>query len=154
LTQLVVFRVAEQRFALPLNVVERIVRAAEVTPLPKAPAIVMGVLDVAGQVLPVLNLRQRLGLPSSEIVPAHQFLIARTSKRGVVLVIEEALGMIEVHSKVVIDAARIVPGLVRVRGVVQLPDGLVLIYDLEGFLSLDEERALDEALSQEVADAT
>lgn len=154
LIQLVVFCVAEQRYALPLSAVERIVRAAEVTPLPKAPPVVIGALDVGGRVLPVLNLRRRLGLPESAINPAHQFLIARTARREVVLVIDEAVGMLETPSGGMVAAAQIAPGLGQISGVVRLPDGLVLIHDLEEFLSLDEERALDEALSEEVAHAT
>jgi len=147
---LVIFRVEDQRYGLPLSMVERIVRAAEVTPLPKAPAIVIGVLDVEGRVLPVLNIRQRLGMPECKISPAHQFVIARTSKRGVVFVIDEALGVVALPSTGIVGAAQIVPGLEHIRGVVQLPDGLVLIHDLERFLSLQEERALDEALKEGV----
>jgi two-component system, chemotaxis family, protein-glutamate methylesterase/glutaminase len=56
LTQLVVFRLDEVRYALRLTVVERIVRAAQVTPLPNAPTIVFGVIDLEGRVLPVLNI--------------------------------------------------------------------------------------------------
>ena len=149
--QLVVFCLDEQRYGLPLAVVERIVRAAELTPLPQAPAVVLGALDVDGQVLPVLNVRSRLRLPEREISPAHQFLIGQTRRRTVVLVIDEAQGVIEVPDVDVVDAADIVPGLDQIRGVVKLSDGLLLIHDLEKFLSLDEESALDEALNEEAS---
>jgi purine-binding chemotaxis protein CheW len=151
LTQLVVFRLAEQRYALPLVVVERIVQATEVTALPKAPAIVLGVIDMEGRVLPVLNVRRRLLLPEREISPADQFLIAQTVRRTVVLVVDEAQGVVELPPTEIIDPAQIVPGLEQIQGVVKLDDGLVFIHDLEKFLSLDEARDLDEAMSQEVA---
>src|SRR6266853_41985 len=83
LTQLVVFRLDEERYALRLDVVERIVQAAEVTPLPNAPTIVLGLIDLEGRVLPVLNVRRRFRLPEREIGPADQFLIARTERRTV-----------------------------------------------------------------------
>ncbi len=147
--QLVVFRLDGQRYALLLAAVERIVRAAEVTLLPKAPPIVLGALDVEGRVLPVLDIRQRFGLRKREITPADQFLIARTAPRTVVLVVDEAQGVIERSQDEIIGSARIVPGLEQFEGVVRLDDGLVLIHDLEKFLSLDEARALDEATNQE-----
>jgi purine-binding chemotaxis protein CheW len=147
--QLVVFCLDEQRYGLPLAMVERIVRAAELTPLPQAPAIVLGAIDVGGQVLPVLNVRWRLRLPERGISPAHQFLIGQTGRRTVVLVIDEAQGVIDVPVLKIVDGAEIVPGLDQIRGVVKLDDGLILIYDLERFLSLDEEHALDEALNEE-----
>ena len=149
--QLIVFRLGEQRYALPLAVVERIVQAVEITLLPDAPAIVLGAIDVAGRILPVLDIRQRFQLLSRGINPTDQFLIARTPRRTVVLAVDEALGVIETSADEIVAAAGIVPGLDYVQGVVQLDDGLVLIHDLESFLSLDEERALDEALDQEVA---
>lgn len=148
LIQLVVFRLGEQHYALPLAAVERIVRAVEVTPLPGAPAIVLGAIDVEGRVLPVLNLWRRLRLPEREIGPADQFLIAWTARRAVALVMDEAQGVIEREQSAVIASDRIVPGIEQFQGVVKLDDGLVLIHDLEKFLSLDEARALDEAMER------
>lgn len=63
LEALVVFRLDERRYALPLSVVERVIRAVEVTPLPKAPPIVLGAIDVQGRVVPVLNVRRRFLMP-------------------------------------------------------------------------------------------
>ena len=91
----VVFCLDGQRYALPLAAVRRIVRAVEVTPLPGAPAIVLGAIDVEGSVLPVLDIRRRFLLPEREIGPADQFLIASTARRAVALVIDEAHGVIE-----------------------------------------------------------
>ncbi len=153
-TQLVVFRLDEQRYALPLASVERIVRAVEVTVLPDAPAIVLGAIDVTGRILPVLNLRRRFGLPERETLPSDQFLIAHPTRRAVVLVVDEAQGLIEYPVAGIVPPARIVPGLEQIQGVVKLDDGLVLIHDLEKFLSLDEARALDAAMNQEAAHET
>ncbi len=150
---LVVFRLDAWRYALPLASVERIVRAVAVTTLPRAPSIVLGVIDVAGRILPVLDLRRRFGLPAKEIAPASQFLIARTSRRTVVLVVDETQEVAARGDAAAVDAADIVPGLAHVRGVVRLGDGLVLIHDLENFLSLDEAHALDAALQPEAPHA-
>lgn len=147
-TRLFVFQLNGQRYALPLSVVERIVRAVEVTALPGAPGVVMGLIDAGGRVLPVLSLRRRLGLPQREVDPADQFLIARSERRALALLIDSAQGVIECDPAAVIDPQRIAPGLEQFRGVVQLADGLVLIHDLDRFLSLDEARALDAAMGQ------
>src|ERR1700753_2378508 len=93
--QMVVFRLGNQRYALMLAAVERIVRAVEVIPLPDSPEIVMGVINVEGRILPVLNVRGRFGQPNKEITPGDHFLIARTAQRQVVLVIDEPEGVIE-----------------------------------------------------------
>ena len=144
--QLVVFRLDAQRYALPLTMVDRVVRAAEVTPLPKAPAIVLGAINVQGSVLPVLNVRRRFRIPEREIRPADWFLLARTDRRYVALVIDQSDGVVEISEDDIVVSTQIVPGLEPFPGVIRLDDGLVLIHDLEKFLSLDETRALDVAM--------
>jgi purine-binding chemotaxis protein CheW len=146
--RLVVFLLNGQRYALPLSVVVRIVRAVEVTPLPNAPAIVFGAISLQGNVIPVLNVRKRFQLPEREVGINNQFLIARTERRTVALVVDEAQGMIECESSEVIRSNRISPRLEQFQGVVELDDGLVLIHDLETFLSLDEAHALDDAMGR------
>jgi purine-binding chemotaxis protein CheW len=136
----VVFCLDKGRYALPLATVDRIVRAVHVTPMPRAPGIVLGAIDVQGRVLPVFD-------------PADHFLIAHTARRTVVLVIDAAQGVVEHAATAVTEAANIAPDLEHIRGVIQLDDGLVLIHDLEHFLSPDEARDLDEAMSQRASHA-
>jgi purine-binding chemotaxis protein CheW len=148
LIQLVVFFLDGRRYALPLAIVTRIVYAAEVTPLPNAPAIVLGAIDLQGEVIPVLNVRRRFQLPEREIGVNDQFLIALTRRRAVALVVDEAQGVIEHAQSAIVSAGLITPGLEQFRGVVKLADGLVLIHDLEKFLSLDEADMLDQAMDR------
>ena len=146
--QWVVFGLDTGRYAISLARVDRIVRAVHVTPLPLAPGIVLGAINVEGCILPVFNIRRRFRLPERKINPADHFLIARTAQRRVVLVIDAAQGVLEHPSTAVIDAENIAPGLAHIRGVIRLEDGLVLIHDLEQFLSPDESHALDQAMNQ------
>ena len=139
------------RYALPLAAVDRIVRAVEVTRLPTAPPIVRGAIDVQGRVLPVFDLRRRFGLPERDIDPADQFVIARSANRTVVLVVDTAQGVVQSPLSDTTSAASIASGLEHIRGVIRLPDGLVLIQDLDLFLSAAESRALDEALERGAA---
>jgi purine-binding chemotaxis protein CheW len=141
-----VFSLDAGRYALPLAAVERIVRAVEITRLPSAPPIVLGAIDVQGRVLPVFNIRRRFGLPERDIGPSDHFLIARSADRSVVLVIDAAQDVLQSTVSDTISAANIATGLEHIQGVIRLPDGLVLIQDLDLFLSAAESRALDDAL--------
>ena len=147
ITQWVVFSLDAGRYALPLHSVDRIVRAVQVTSLPQAPGVVLGAIDVAGRVLPVLDVRQRFGLPMRQVELADQFLIAHTAERTVVLAIDTALGLLERPASA-IDVKSLAPGLAHIRGVIQTADDLVLIHDLEAFLSTDETESLDAAMKQ------
>lgn len=152
--QFVIFRLNSQRFAVRLDAVERFVRAVEVTPLPGAPEIVIGVINLAGRIIPILNLRRRLGLSEQKIGPDDQFLIAKTRHRQVALVVDEAQAIIAPPETDFVESDRFVPGLQHIQGLIKLQDGLVLIHDLETFLSLDEEQSLSTAMNLLASDAS
>jgi purine-binding chemotaxis protein CheW len=146
--QLVVFALEDQRYALHLSTVERIVRAVEMTPLPKAPEIVIGVINVQGRIIPVFNIRRRFHLPEREIELSDQLIIANTARRTVALVVDTVDGVIERLSEEITPADQVLPRIEYVEGIVKLENGLVLIHDLDKFLSIDEETKLDEAVKK------
>ena len=145
---LVLFRLDEQRYALYLPAVERVVRAVEVTPLPKAPEIVLGVINAHGQVIPVVDVRKRFCLPEREMELDDHIMIARTPKRLLALPVDSVEGVVAYPEEQVVVSEKIVPGMEYVEGVLKLPDGLILIHNLEKFLSLKEEKVLDSAMGE------
>lgn len=145
--QLVVFSLDEQRYALRLSSVEKTVRMVEITPLPKAPEIVLGVIDVHGVVMPVLNMRKRFHLPERPPGISDQLIMARTARRNVALVADAVVDVITLTGDELVEPGAILPQLEYVAGVAKLGDGMVFIHDLDAFLSLEEERTLETALT-------
>lgn len=144
--QLLVVRLGEQLIALHLAAVERVVRMVEITPLPKAPEIVSGVVNVQGRIIPVVDIRRRFRLPEREFALGDQLIVAHTSARAVALAVDAVSGVIEYPEEEIIAAGTIVPRTEYIEGFVRLKDGLTLIHDLDSFLSLEEARSLDEAM--------
>ena len=143
---LVVFAIEEHRYALHLHTVERVFLMVEVAPLPKAPAIALGVINLHGAIIPVLDIHRRFGFPPRDYGPAAHLLVARTSRRTLALPVDEVFGVREVAAEAAIPADTVLPGIGHVAGIVALADGLLFIQDLEAFLSLEEEQRLGEAL--------
>ena len=146
--KIVVFSLDDRQYALHLATVERVLSAVEVTPLPKAPEIVLGVINVQGAIIPVVNVRRRFHIPEREMRLEDQMLIARTAQRVVALIVDSAQSVVELSGDNLIPPKDIVPGTSYLDGIVKLGDGIVLIHDLDQFLSLDEEQALDTALTK------
>ena len=144
---LVIFRLAERFFALHLDAVERAVRVVDVTPLPGAPDIVLGAVDVEGRMVPVLNVRRRFGMPVREIELTDQLLLARCSSRAVALLVESVAGVARRPRSEIVRVETVEPRTEYVEGILQLEDGMVLIHDLERFLSLDEQQVLATAIA-------
>jgi purine-binding chemotaxis protein CheW len=142
------FSLDDQRYGLPLHAVDRVVHMVKVTALPRAPMIVLGVINVQGRVLPVLDLRRRLRRPARDVALTDQLIIARTASRSVALAVDAVTGVFEYCARQAVAAHDIVPGVAYTEGVVKLEDGLVLIHDLDSFLSLDEAAILDAALRE------
>jgi purine-binding chemotaxis protein CheW len=146
--QLVIFALDDQRYALHLSAVVRVVRVVEITPLPKAPEIVTGMVNVQGQIIPVFNIRKRFRLPERAINLSDQLIIANTSKQPVALIADAVSGVFELSEKEVITSEKILSRMEYVEGVVKLEDGMILIHDIDGFLSVEEEKTLDKALEK------
>lgn len=144
--QIVTFLIDSRRFGLPLHQVDSALRAVEPTPLPGAPPIIMGIFLLRGTVIPLFNTRRRMGFPEREVGINDEFLIARDGKKTMALLVDAVAGVVEYPPSALIPPHDILPNLNLVAGVLQLQDGLLLINDLCAFLSLEESRALENAL--------
>ena len=144
---LVLLHIGEHVFALATAAVERVVRAVEVEPLPEAPHGVRGVINLQGRIVPVFDLRALLGEPESAVRAGDHLVIAHTRWRTVALLVDAVAGVVPRVAAEVTPAAEILPRLAAISGVLRLAGGLVLIHDLEQFLSLEETAALEKALA-------
>jgi purine-binding chemotaxis protein CheW len=142
----VAFTLDEGHYALDLSAVERIIQTVEITLLPEAPDIVLGVINIHGKIIPVVNIRRRFRLSEKDIGPTNRLIIAHTLKRTVALVVDVVLGVIETPEDRVVQTDTVLPGMDYVQGVVKMEDGMILIHDLNKFLSLEEEKTLDTAI--------
>ena len=141
-----VFSLNGLRYGLPVADVHEVVRAVALTPLPKAPPIVEGVINARGHLVPVLDVRARFRLPAKALTPSDFFVLARAGERLVALRVDPGLYLAQVASGDVEALDRVVSGAGYVAGVGKLPDGLVLIHDLRTFLASAESAQLVEAL--------
>lgn len=144
--EVLLFELADQRFALPLTDVVELTRACALQALPEAPELVLGVLNLRGQVVPVLDLRRRFRLPELELAPSHFFVLSRIAGRLVALRVDRLLGT-ETLDVVPVQASPHLPADLRhLSGVATVADGVVLIYDVATFLSNAESLVLERAL--------
>jgi len=145
-TDLLIFRIDDSRYALPLENVLKVELAAAVTPLPNAPSVVAGIINVHGRLLPVMDVRRRLGLPSRDMRLDDHLILARTFRRDLLLWVEQVPRVERCSAAAQADADTVLEQLPHFAGITALKDNLVLIHDLEKFLSEDEEKQLTQAM--------
>lgn len=85
---LVGFLVGDVRYAVHILRVREIINPLPLVAMPHAPAVVIGVADHRGEVVPVIDLRRRFGLPPSEASRRTKWIIIRTNDRPVGLVVD------------------------------------------------------------------
>jgi purine-binding chemotaxis protein CheW len=144
--QIVVFTLDELLYALPLPTVVKVIHAIEIRHLPKAPEIISGIINVKGRIIPVADIRKRFGLAVHEIDPDDRLIIADTGKRQVAILVDTVTGIRDLAPGQQKKARETLPFAEYLKGVAKIDDELILIYDLEQFLSLNEEKELEQAL--------
>lgn len=138
-------RAAGDRYALPLARVVEVAPRVLVRPLPQVSAPIAGCLNYRGQIIAAVDLGLRLGAPPRQPALGDHFVIARTHRRLIALVVERALEVARVDSSAVVAppaSAEAIGGIARLAG------GLILIVDLDALLSLEAERQLAAALAE------
>ena len=150
---LLVFQLDAQRYALHLAAVRRVLPMMAIAPLPGAPPVISGVINVAGQVLPVLDARRRFGLPARPPRLGDVLVLADTGTRSFALAADGVVGLVDRPGDAITPSASLTPQVSHVSGVVKLDDGLALIHDVDTFLAASEQAQLADALAAEGAGA-
>ncbi len=122
----------------------------EISPLPGAPAVIEGVVNVRGTVVPVFDLRARLGLPPRAIDPTQHLVILSTGARSSAVRVDVAEDLVSIPDSDIAfslaDSGIHDAGSRHVAGIAGTPDGTTIIYDLAAFLSQSETESLDHSL--------
>ena len=143
--QILVFTLDELSYALPLSIVVRVMHSKEIRHLPKAGEVISGNIKIKGQIIPVADIRKRFGLMEHEIDPDDRLIIADTGKRQVAILVDSVTGVRDLATRQFNNSKERLSYAEYIWGVANVENELILIYNLEQFLSLDEEKILEHA---------
>jgi purine-binding chemotaxis protein CheW len=144
---LLVFELDDARYALRLDAVREVARAVLITPLPAAPPVVEGVIDVRGSLVPVYDLRTRFGLPPRALHPDDHLVLAWTGERAVAIRCDRTRWIERAVPRALDNAPGPSASDGVIAGAAQLADGIVLIHDLATFLDDAARLTLEDALA-------
>lgn len=153
--QLVCFKMGGEEFALGIMRVREIVRPLKVVRVPRAPSFVEGVVNLRGAILPVIDLRKRLGLPEVADERRMRFLVVVLKDSVVLFVVDEVNEVIRASRDSVLPAPALVKGVDAgyLLGVLPVGDRLVMLLHPERVLTSAETDEL-RRLEAEVASGT
>jgi purine-binding chemotaxis protein CheW len=147
MTELVAFELDKIVIALQASTVIRVVHAVEIATLPGAPDIVIGIIEVGGLVIPVVNLRRRLGLPEQPLQLSDRFVIALSGQRTLAIVADVVAGVFDYNDTDITDPSSLISGTRHITGIAHRNSDIIFIHDLNRFLFSDEAEILDNAMT-------
>ncbi|MHC5080649.1 MAG: chemotaxis protein CheW [Planctomycetota bacterium] len=145
LLQLVTFRLGDEEYALDILTVREINRMMEITRVPRAPDFIEGVVNLRGNVIPIIDLRKRFGLPAREADKATRIIVSEVDRRVVGFIVDTVTEVLRIHAETVeppgdiagIDAEYI-------KGVGKIEDRLLILLDVDRILTKREKQVLEE----------
>jgi purine-binding chemotaxis protein CheW len=152
---LATFFLAREEYGVDVRQVQEIRRVAEITSVPRAPEFVRGVINLRGRILPVLDLRRRLGLGEVAESRASRIVVVRVKERLLGLLVDGASQVLKIPVSQVEPPPEEVlrQGGDYIRGVAKLDDRLIILVDLERLLANELAAAGAAATGRRAAEA-
>jgi len=142
------FQIGRETFGVPISQVHEIVRVPEITSVPDAPEAVVGVMNLRGKIVPVVDLRRRFGANSDTYTRKNRVVVAEVEGKLVGLVVDSASEVLKLAS------SEVQPGnsmfhdqdLNYIIGVGKIRERLIILIDLARVLERNELRRLSSAV--------
>lgn len=139
LLQIVTFQVGSEVFGLDILIVHEIIRFQQLTRVPNLPGYVEGVLNLRGKVIPVVGLRQRMGLERKEPTSTTKIIVASVKNDVLGFMVDSVSEVLRISASTVEPAPRLGEvGQKYVSGIGKLDNRLLLLLDLDRLLTNDE----------------
>jgi purine-binding chemotaxis protein CheW len=144
LLQAVVFTLEGRSFGVDIRQVQEILRMVEVTPFPRMPDFALGAINVRGRVVPVIDLRRKLGLPDRAPAAQTRVLIARSGAQAIGFLADGVSEVLDIPLALLEDVGH-GPAWMRsepVAGVAKIPGRLLVLVDPARLLTAQEQSLL------------
>jgi purine-binding chemotaxis protein CheW len=144
--QLVVFELGTEFFGVGIDAVESIVKMQEITRMPQAPEFVEGVTNLRGVVLPVIDLRKRLSINTTEETKETRIVVINMNEMKVGMIVDGVSEVLTVPDDVIEPPPSMFSTVDTqyITGIARLDNRLIILLDLGEVLSVNEKLALQE----------
>lgn len=138
--QCVTFRLDNEIYGINVMLIQEVLRVTEIAPVPGAPNYVIGIINLRGNVVTVIDTRMRFGLPPKEMEDATRIVIIEVENQTVGIVVDSVSEVVDVDSSEIETAPNVGNDETAryIEGVVSRGDELLILVDLNKLLTEDE----------------
>jgi len=146
LLQLVSFMISNEEFGVSILFVQEINRMLQITKVPNAPNFVDGVVNLRGRVIPVIDLRTKLGIERKEHDKNTRIVVVEVGGKNAGFIVDAVKEVLRIPESITEAPPEIVTGINSefITAVAKLDDRLITIIDLEKILSGNDKQELSE----------
>ncbi len=140
IVQLVTFRLQDETYGINVMQVQEVLRVSEIAPVPGAPPYVLGIINLRGNVVTVLDTRRRFGLPPRDVDDSSRIVIIESEKEVVGILVDSVAEVVELNESG-IDSAPSVGNEEHsryIQGVATRGDELLILVDLNKLLTEED----------------
>ena len=144
--QLVIFRLGGEEFGLEVGQVKEIIRMQNITPMPKAPDFIEGVINLRGQIVAVMDLANKFGLGVREKTEKSRIVVVEVDENIVGMIVDEVPEVLRISEDRVEPAPDMIESQVKnefITGVGKFEDRLIIILDANKILDQEEIKQLN-----------
>lgn len=152
LNSYIVFAADNKQFALRLDQVMQVVNMVEFTSLPMAPDHVAGTINYHGQFLPVINIRKLFHLNERDSELTDQLIIVQTAKIQMALWVDAVQELVSDFDDLISEPEKVYLDFEAVEGILKVNNRMVLLSDLDKFLTTNQIAKLAEALNKQTTE--
>jgi len=140
--QLVTFRLQDESYGINVMQVQEVLRVSEIAPVPGAPVYVLGIINLRGNVVTVIDTRTRFGLSTTELTDSSRVVIIESDKQVVGILVDSVAEVVQLRSSEVDSAPNVGndESSRYIQGVATKDENLLIVVDLNKLLT-DEEWA-------------
>lgn len=134
--QFIVIKLGQEKYGIDINYIHNIVRVQSITRVPKAPYYMKGVINLRGEIIPVMSLGLRFGLEEEEYTRATRIIIVKISGQAIGIIVdevEEVINLTDADIEVIIKDATDEKSN-HISGVGKVGENLVTLLNIEGFI--------------------
>lgn len=143
--QVVGFYIGEDEYALYIHKVREIHPMTEIRKVPRAPQFVEGVINVRGQIVPIIDLRKRFDMAPNESRQTAKILIVELDKNLVGMIVDNVSEVMRFYLDEIEKTPPMFSGSIDsqyIQGVAKLNDKLIILLNIEKLLSFEEQSVL------------
>lgn len=138
--QCVTFRLDNEIYGINVMLIQEVLRVTEIAPVPGAPNYVIGIINLRGNVVTVIDTRMRFGLPPKEMDDATRIVIIEAENQTVGIVVDSVSEVVDVNASEIETAPNVGNDETAryIEGVVSRDEELLILVDLNKLLTEDE----------------